>query len=932
MLTTQELKSRLSFLILGQRGGQNRIQIINALKERPYNLNQLAELMNVNYRTIKHHADMLQKHEIITASNTGGYGQVFFLAPDLERNLPIYEEIVQKLQAVTTSPKFFQNVLEQTTDAIAIIDKKLEVFFWNESAVMLFGRKKEEVLGKPLEVFKDPSELKHALSHIIEGKHMVYFTAEAVDSTGKELTVEVTVDGIKDDENKLVGFSVLTTDITEQRSAEEKMAYQASLLARVNDAVIATDAQMKITFWNKAAETIYGYKASEVLGRSTREVLKAVYPGKTPKQLISMINKAGQFKGEVTQLCKDGRRIPVLARLSVIKDETGKITGYVTVNADLTEEKKAQEEIDKMASFPAINPNPVFELDMRKKITFSNSSLKKVTEELGVGQNALCPPNPKDLLQALRSRPEKPIYIEVQVKDLFFGESVHLAPEGDRLRVYAWDITEEKISQQALKINEARLRLAVESIDAGEWELDLESLNVVRSLSHDRIFGYRKLQPKWTFEIFLDHVIPEDRKLVEDTLKKVRKGGPSWNMECRIKRADGEVRWIWIAGRPKPTEGDKTDRFIGIILDVTEDHNFTEALRESEARFRAFAETTPIMIQVTRASDGTILYMNPTFEKTFGLKKGEGIGKKAFEVYCDPADRKMLIRMLEQKGVVKDFQVKVKGSDQKPFWITVSATSINYKGEPAWLGSSVDITERIQKEAELETVRKQLVLKEKMADLGRLASGLGQEISNPLTAIKNAVYYLRMVLKDPGADLEEVLSILQHELEVSETVVRNLMRIARTRPPDMRKVEVNGMIKSALGQLLIPEKVQLDLQMAQDLPQIIADPVQIEAAIYNIIINGIEAMPEGGKLVVLSEKNGNDEVIISVRDTGRGMPEDILARLYDPFFTTKPRKLGMGLPVAKTLVENHKGKIEVKSQAGGGSVFRIVLPVREKGG
>ncbi len=460
-MTNQELKSRLSFLILGQRGGQNRIQIINALKERPYNLNQLAELMNVNYRTIKHHADMLQKHEIITASHTGGYGQVFFLAPDLEKNMPMFEDIVQKLHAVTTSPKFFQNVMEQTTDAIAIVDKKLEVLFWNESAVLLFGRKKEEVLGKPLEVFKDPAELKHAISHIVEGKHMVYFSTEAHDCTGRALTVEVTVDGIKDDNNQLVGFSVLTTDITERRQNEERMAYQASLLALVNDAVIAMDAQLRITFWNKAAEAIYGYKASEVIGKVLKDILKTEHIGMTQKQFHKQLDKAGRFKGELTHRCKDGRLIPILANMTVIKDETGKITGFLTVNMDLTEDKKAQQEINKMASFPAINPNPIFELDGKNRMTFNNSALVKVTKELGVGLNGLCPPDPKDLIQRLMARPDKPLYIEVQVKDMFFGESVHLAPEEDRLRIYAWDITELKKSRNELRRQKAHLEKMV---------------------------------------------------------------------------------------------------------------------------------------------------------------------------------------------------------------------------------------------------------------------------------------------------------------------------------------------------------------------------------------------------------------------------------------------------------------------------------------
>jgi PAS domain S-box-containing protein len=730
MLTTQELKSRLSFLILGQRGGQNRVQIINALKERPYNLNQLAELMDVNYRTIKHHTDMLQKHEIITASHTGGYGQVFFLSPDLEKNIPLFDEIVNKLQSVTTSPKFFQNVLEQTTDAIAIVDKKLEVFFWNESAVMLFGKKKEEVLGKPLDVFKDTAELKHAITHIEEGKHMVYFTAEAVDTTGKTLTLEVVVDGIKDDDNKLVGFSVLTTDITEKRQSEEKMAYQASLLGRVNDAVIATDAQMKITFWNKAAEDIYGYKASEVLGRSTHEILDAKYPGKTYKQLIALINKTGHFKGEITQRHKEGWRIPILANITVLKDDTGKSTGYLTVNSDLTEEKKAKQVIDKMASFPAINPNPVFEFDQNNKITFSNAALTKITQDLGVGLKALFPPDPQDLIKRLKARPGKPIYVEVQVKDTIFGESVHLAPEGDRLRIYAWDITDQKKTQEALKISEARLRLAVETINAAEWELDLKDGTVQRSFQHDRIFGYKKMLPKWTYDMFLEHVIPDDKKLVEDTFKKIKRGTPAWNLECRIRGVDGGVRWIWICGRPKPTEGEGPEHLIGITLDITEEKMAQEALRESVERFTVIAKSTPDHLLVQDKDLRYIMVVNPQL----GLTEKDMLGKTDYDFLAkDDADKitKTKTQVMRSGTPIKMDTSLLSRSGSVEYFSGTYVPKYNAKGEiDGIIGYFRNVTERRRNMEELRKLKEELEVRvaERTAELAQANKLLVKEI------------------------------------------------------------------------------------------------------------------------------------------------------------------------------------------------------------
>ena len=146
----RSMRKTLSYLILGQKGGHNRIKMINLLNDRPYNLNQLAEIMSLNYRTIKHHMDILLKNEVVSSSKTGGYGEVYFLTPDMEGNMEEFQDIIKKfekskkLSDFTTSPKFFQKVMEQTNDAVIIINKEGQVFFLNRSAEKLCGIKEDE--------------------------------------------------------------------------------------------------------------------------------------------------------------------------------------------------------------------------------------------------------------------------------------------------------------------------------------------------------------------------------------------------------------------------------------------------------------------------------------------------------------------------------------------------------------------------------------------------------------------------------------------------------------------------------------------------------------------------------------------------------------------------------------------------------------------
>lgn len=472
MLNPHELKQRLSYLILGQRGGYNRIQIIEALRTKPYNLNQLAAALKLNYRTVKHHVDTLLKHDIISTSRIGGYGEVYFISPDLEGNLPVLEEIVKKLTTITTSPKFFQSLVEQTNDAVIILDDKLEILFWNKSAEALYGHKKEQVIGKRIPVFPDIASLDKNLNIIKEGKKAVGFETGALHRDGRKLVVDVTVDGIRDEQDALIGYSLISADITERnrilealllseeryalaqraariiswewepatdafiwsdqlgsfmgltpgqlggtfkdflqrvhpgdrpmvekairaafrkgvgysiehrmvipdggvrwvseiggvvpvgkgkavrilgivqdvterKLAERQLAYQSKLLDKVSDAIIATDERFNITYWNPAAEAIYGWRSEEVMGRPLTPLVRSKFMGSERKLVIGKLSENGRFDGDVLQRRKDGSTIRIDAKTIALKDESGVILGYMSVNRDVTERRLAEQE------------------------------------------------------------------------------------------------------------------------------------------------------------------------------------------------------------------------------------------------------------------------------------------------------------------------------------------------------------------------------------------------------------------------------------------------------------------------------------------------------------------------------------------------------------------------------------------------------------
>jgi signal transduction histidine kinase len=252
---------------------------------------------------------------------------------------------------------------------------------------------------------------------------------------------------------------------------------------------------------------------------------------------------------------------------------------------------------------------------------------------------------------------------------------------------------------------------------------------------------------------------------------------------------------------------------------------------------------------------------------------------------------------------------------------------------------------------ELREAQEELVRQEKLAILGQLAGGVAHELRTPLGSIKNAAYFLNMVLEDPDPETKEMLEILEREVATSERVISSLLDFARAELPIRREVDVNEVVREALSRAAVPENVEVVRQFDESLPTILADPDQLVEVFENIILNAIQAMTlptpvgisEGGRLVVKTSEvfqkpPRSGWVAISITDTGCGIPEENLGKVFEPLFTTKAKGIGLGLAIVKMLVEGHGGSIEVQSpltglgtgEVGKGSTFTVILPIGEE--
>jgi len=227
---------------------------------------------------------------------------------------------------------------------------------------------------------------------------------------------------------------------------------------------------------------------------------------------------------------------------------------------------------------------------------------------------------------------------------------------------------------------------------------------------------------------------------------------------------------------------------------------------------------------------------------------------------------------------------------------------------------------------ELDHLKEKLIEKEKLATMGKLAVIFGPELRNPLAVISNSTYYLGRKLQDKKENVLKHVNYLKKEVKVMNKLITDLLNFTQMKKMIFKKIDLNFFIHELLADVEVPENITIDLQLDINLHSINGDSILLQQAFNNIIINAIQAMPEGGTLVIITVEK--DEFIeITFADTGVGIPKKDLKNIFKPLFSTKVIGIGLGLTLVKNIINRHFGKIVVKSKIGVGSTFIIKLPI-----
>lgn len=242
--------------------------------------------------------------------------------------------------------------------------------------------------------------------------------------------------------------------------------------------------------------------------------------------------------------------------------------------------------------------------------------------------------------------------------------------------------------------------------------------------------------------------------------------------------------------------------------------------------------------------------------------------------------------------------------------------------------------ELVQRNEQLKDTQEQLIRTEKLAAVGTLASGVSHELRNPLSAIKNAVFLLkrklsRKVIPDIDEKVIQFLDIMDKEIDRSTRIINDLLGFTRVAKPTRIRSDIRIVINEALSRLKIAENIKLSKDLQSDLPMVTIDANQIGQVLINLIENACQAMTDGGELQISTRKS-KVFVEIEIADSGCGISEKAIKKIFDPLFTTKPKGIGMGLAVCHGIIDKHNGTIEVRSREGKGTNMIVKLPLEDK--
>lgn len=490
-----------------------------------------------------------------------------------------------------------------------------------------------------------------------------------------------------------------------------------------------------------------------------------------------------------------------------------------------------------------------------------------------------------------------------------------------------------KASEAALRDTERRMALATNAAGAIVWTWDIPRDEVWLSDKDRALFGFSEHE-KLTAERVRSVIHPEDQQLVRNVVERSLTTADEVEAEYRVRLSDGSVRWVTRRARVEFDRNDKPIWERGILMDVTQ-------RKQAEEKFRLVVEASPNGI-ILADEQGRIVLINAQTEKLFGYTREELIGQMVDFLIpqrfreAHPSHRGQFMNAPEARAMGADRELFALRKDGSEFPVEIGLNPIQTSDGVLVLAAVVDISARKRAEAEARRTREDLAHAGRVALMGQIAASIAHELNQPLSGIaSNASAGKRFIDKGDAdvGELRELLVDINADAQRAGEVVRGIRGMVKKKAPARMRTNLNDVVRDVV-RMVTPDAAlrscTVSTSLARRLPAVEADAVQLQQVLLNLVVNAFDAMRDTPikqrKVLIATDWDGNGGVCASVRDRGAGIPEQARSKLFEQFFTTKTEGLGMGLSIARSIVESHGGAIAAENVSGGGARFYFTIP------
>lgn len=717
------------------------------------------------------------------------------------------------------------------------------------------------------------------------------------------------------------------------------------------------DAEGTVRDVNALGAEELGYTKEELIGHSVLSVFHPEDRNKVLRHMTECLRKTDQmYSWELRKVRKNGETIHVREVGRAVEDSEGTPMVLITCE-NISAQKQIEEEMKiSKAHLAAVIENTqdvIWSVDKECRILTMNNRFRELfyiayKTRLMPGMDILehIPAEIRPLWARFYERTFRGERFTVEQHFEFPGVwldmeiSFNPIVSSDGLitgaAVYSRDITEMKKRESALREIEERYRQMFDKNEAVKWLIDPETGTIVDANSAAaKFYGYPLEKLKTMTVSDINILSPEE---IKKRLVDAQASYGTFNFQHRL--ANGDIREVELHTGPIVVKGKRL--LFSIIHDITERKKAEKALRESEEKYRSIFENITEGIYHATES-GEFITINPSLVKMLGYSSAAEVMKLNLnrDVYADPDDRIALNRETRTKGKSYYVEVNWKKKDGTLFRVRLNDRAVfDTQGNFQYYEVTV---EDVSEQRRLE---EHLIQSQKIESIGRIAGGVAHDMNNMLAVILPTAEMLKNLPHDTEL-VKKYSDVIAGSARRAADIVKQLLVFSRKTPSQMSPMDINALIMETQKMLehVLGKNVRIRIQLENELPYVEADVTQMQQVLMNLSVNARDAMSGAGELLFTTRQvwldgrsAGNlDQIVpgnyieLKVTDTGSGIPEELIPKVFDAFFSTKHagQGTGLGLAVVKSIILKHRGYIDVVSKLNHGTTFTIYLPVSE---